>query len=190
MLNSLLGVFAITPVLIDNPITCPISANVPFADSPIVDYNGARFTLCGPNCVSKFQTGTAKVLATIVRSGRTVGEGLFDPVSKFRADNSRNFVSSSDYLGIRYYFDSKENKKIFDENPRNYATLPSRECLVDPVTGNALGNYDRAIAYADYSGVRYYFGEVSSQSTFAGNPAQYAASMTQYIQSPRSIKMR
>jgi YHS domain-containing protein len=189
MLSTLLCAVAVAPILTDNPITCPISGNVPLPDSPMVDYNGARFTLCGPNCVTKFMTGTAKVMATISRSGRVTGEFLFDPVSRFRAEKSRNFIEYSDYNGVRFTFDSKENKKAFDENPRLYGTWPVRECLTDAVTGRALKNYDAAIAYADYVGVRYYFGDVSSQASFMSKPSDFAPAVSNAIRLPQSIKM-
>ncbi|HRI44576.1 MAG TPA: hypothetical protein PLL78_06060 [Fimbriimonadaceae bacterium] len=188
MLNTIVCALTFAPAALvaDNPVVCPVSGLPPRQNAPMLDYAGIRFKYCSTGCRARFEEAPKRYFGM---AKNTVGTSLFDPVSHWRADTNRNMVSESDFGSVRFFFDSRENKIVFDANPRQYPGVPTKVCLTDPVTGQRLPYYDAAVSYADHMGVRYFFGSVSSQGTFLDNPAGYAAGVSQYVVTPPTFKM-
>ena len=151
---------------------CPVMGGPVAKNSSFVEYAGSKFSFCCPGCEGNFAKSPTKFIETQTKAGNTVGEFLFDPVSRVRLD-SLKAKASADFGGIRYPFASEESKKTFLANPNRYASVPSKEALYCPVGKEAVASYSKASDYVDHDGVRWYMCCAGCGGPFEKDPSKY-----------------
>jgi YHS domain-containing protein len=171
-------------------ITCPIMGGPVTKDSITTEYNGARFGYCCPGCKDGFEKNPKQALSAAAKNGSAVGVFLFDPVSHKRLDAAKAKGGFSDFQGIRYYFESKENKKAFDKSAKEAAATPAKEALFCPVSKETIESYAKASGYADYEGVRYYFCCAGCDAPFLKDPAKLAPNAADKVHVPAAISAK
>ena len=159
------------------PLSCPTMGGPIKVGQPVTDFD-AEF--------AKDPSGAIKKSA---KAGKTVGLSLFDPVSMKRIDSEKAKGGFSDYKGIRFYFDTEDEKATFDKEPKKFGALPKKEALFCPVMGNPVKSYAKASGYADYEGVRYYFCCAGCDVKFAAEPAKFAEVAKDHVQAPATMKV-
>ena len=169
------------------PIACPITGEPVVNGMKVTEYNGARFTYCCAGCDEQFEKNPQAALDKSIKSGKTVGEFLFDPISKKRIEPKKADGGSSDYHGLRFYFESKSNKAAFDKEPQKFGALPKKEALFCPVTKEAVSSYGKSVGYEDYQGVRYYFCCAGCDGPFSSDPGKYAPNAKSHVQTPKAM---
>lgn len=166
-LSAFLLVTAQTP-----SIVCPVMGESVGSKNQAFEYNGARFSVCCPQCAGTFEKNPIGVISKSKENKWVSGEFLFDPVSRTRI-NFKKTKGSSDFGSIRFYFSSTENKDIFDKNPKVYGTLPTKESAIDPFSQEKLTSYSKMTNYVDFEDVRVYYvlpaGKVISEDDLIGN---------------------
>ena len=167
-------------------LTCPIMGGAADFKGEYTEYNGARFYYCCPGCSGQFESKPSEFLKTAGEKGKLIGEFLFDPVSGMRIDSKKS-KASSDFKGIRFYFESVDNKATFDADPKKYGRLPAKEALRCPAMNKPIEAYSKASGYADYNGVRYYFCCAGCEKPFAADSEKLSAGAASYIQEPKAI---
>ncbi len=170
MLATLL--FAIG-LLEDKPLTCPISGEETVVTGPAMEYAGVKYTFCCPDCVATFKKEPVESIKPQVKAGSTVGEFLFDPIST-RKIVVKKAKATIDFEGVRYYFESEDNKTKFTKNSKRFANTPNKESLVCPVMGGTVASYSKAADYLDHEGVRYYMCCSGCKPKMEENPAKYS----------------
>ena len=85
MLTTVLFAMGLNSALLeDKPLSCPTTGETIEAPGPVVEYSGVKFTFCCPGCDDQFIKDPTKTLKANKKSGLTIGESLFDPVSQTR----------------------------------------------------------------------------------------------------------
>lgn len=160
---------------------CPIMGSPAKADGPAVEYAGAKYTFCCAGCDAKFAKEPVSALKSDDIKGKTVGVFLFDPVTGKRID-AKAAKASTEFNGLRYLFASTANKAEFDKDMKKYGTIPAKESLACPMTGEVVETYSKASAYMDSEGVRYYLCCAGCEAPFAkdmrGNAKKVAGKVT------------
>ena len=169
------------------PVTCPVMGGPIAKGQAVTEYNGVRFTYCCAGCDTEFAKDPSGILEKSAKAGKTVGVSLFDPVSMKRVDAEKAKGGFSDYKGVRFYFESADDKAAFDKEPKKYGVMPKKEALFCPVMKNAVASYAKASGYADYDGVRYYFCCAGCDTKFAAEPAKFAEVATEKVQKPATM---
>ena len=169
------------------PISCPMMGGPVAKGQPVTEYNGARFTYCCDGCDAEFVKDPSAAIKKMAKAGKTVGVSLFDPVSLKRVDSEKAKGGFSDYKGIRFYFESEDDKTAFDKEPKKFGAMPKKEALYCPVMGSPVKSYAKASGYADYDGVRYYFCCAGCDTKFAAEPAKFDESAKDKVQVPATI---
>jgi YHS domain-containing protein len=136
-------------------LVCPVMGEAADMAGPKVEYNGAVFAFCCSGCDTAFSGDPAKILASPKVKGKNAGLYLFDPVSRNRVE-AKAAKAFATYAGIVFPFESEANKAKFEKSPKDFGTLPKKEVLVCPVSGEKIESHHRAAAYRDVDGVRYY----------------------------------
>lgn len=168
------------------PINCPITLQPIVKGMAVTDYNGVRFTYCCPGCDSTFVKDPQAALDKAAKAGKTVGVFLFDPVSRKPIEAEKAKGGSSDYKGVRFYFDDSSEKAAFDKEPTRFGVLPKKEALYCPVSKEAVAGYAKASGYGDYAGTRYYFCCAGCDAPFDKEPAKYAPAAADKVQAPKA----
>lgn len=184
--TAFVAAMAMSPQL---PLSCPITGDPIVKTTKSVEYNGAKFQFCCPGCDQQFIKNPAAAIAKSANVGKTVGVFLFDPISKQAINPEKAMGGSSDFGGIRFFFESEADKKAFDASPEKFGILPKSEVLYCAVSAEQVQGYAKASGYADYQGVRYYFCCPSCDQPFAKNPAKYAAVPGAKVKSPSALPM-
>ncbi len=162
---------------------CPVMGGPAKAGGPAVEYAGSTYTFCCPMCDGKFAKDPAMALKSDDVKGKTVGVFLFDPVSGKRIE-AKDSKGSTEFNGLRYHFASVANKAKFDKDKKKYGTIPAKESLSCPVSGEAVDTYSKTSGYADSNGVRYYFCCGDCAAPFAKDSAKYTKSAAKNVKSP------
>jgi YHS domain-containing protein len=168
------------------PLVCPMMGSEIHADSPAVDYNGVRYQFCCAGCDSKFMANPTEALKAEMLKDKMVGVGLFDPVSGKRI-TEKKAKGSSDFAGVRFYFESEANKATFDAEPKKYGTAPKNEVMVCPVMGKKV-TYATADSYVDYNGVRYYACCGGCSPMLKQDASKFASGVAKSVQAPKAVK--
>jgi YHS domain-containing protein len=144
------------------PLVCPVMGDRVGPKSTAYEYNGAKFAVCCAGCTSKLFKQPLEVLTKANENKWVTGEFLFDPVTRtlLRTKKVKTF---SDFGGIRFYFDSEENKTTFDKSPKTYGTLPKKEVPLDVMTRQEIVVYSRMAGYFDLDGIRFYHSKGSDK---------------------------
>jgi len=120
-----------------------------------VDYNGIRFGFCCPGCDGKFEADPKAAMANADKKGWTIGESLFDVTTGLRVGVAAK-GGSTDYKGVRYYFQTADGLKAFKATPAKFAAMPTKDSLTCPVSKEKIGGYASAASFMDIDGARYY----------------------------------
>lgn len=166
------------------PTLCPVTFEPAVDSAKAVDWSGIRFTFCCGSCDATFAANPKVALEKAAKADKTIGVFMFDAVSKMSIDPAKAKGGYSDYKGVRYYFENKEEKASFDAEPKNFATLPKKEALYCPINKAKVASYGKASGYADYNGVRYYFCCAGCEKPFAEEPAKFAEIAKGFVSSP------
>jgi YHS domain-containing protein len=157
---------------------------------PRVDFAGVQFGFCGVNCIIAFERDPARNLRNLPGGDKPRGIYLFDPVSGARIDLHRQgAVDYRDIGGVRVFFETKANLKVYESSDKAFRLTAPRECLVDAVTRKPLATYSDAVGFSDFGGVRYYFSEVESLAKFKTSPRSYTPAVASFVGAPRSIRV-
>lgn len=138
-----------------------------------MEYAGAIFGTCCGGCDTPFIKDPKGLIAKAAKANKAIGAFEFDPVTGARIDSTKA-TAWSDHGAIRYFFNSAAEKKSFDANPAKYVGDVKQETSVCPVSGDPAPS-GKAVGFADYKGVRYYFCCGDCPAAFKANPAKYAA---------------
>ncbi len=169
-------------------LKCPVMGSAVAPNSPVVEYNGVKYSFCCGGCDVSFAKSPEAFLKTQRGAKNTVGVFLFDPVSRLRLDLDKA-KATADFGSIRYPFASDENKSVFLASPKKFATIPSKEALYCPVGKEAVPSYSKASDYVDHGGVRWYMCCAGCGGPFEKDPAKYLIAGTEkHIQSAKAIK--
>jgi YHS domain-containing protein len=168
MLSALL----LTVALQGSDLKCPVMAGAVAKDSNIVEYRGAAFTFCCAGCDTNFAKAPDKFMATQSKAGNTVGQFLFDPVSRRRVDPAKA-KDFTDFGGLRYAFESNDNLKVFLASTDKLSVAPKKEALYCPVGKEAIASASKAWGYADHDGVRWYLCCAGCEEPFLKNPTSF-----------------
>lgn len=136
---------------------CPVQGDEVDTKGASYEYAGSKFWMCCGGCPSAFSKTPDKFVAKLASDHKLGGLSIFDPVSHVKVDEKKAIGETSDYNGIRYRFNSTEDKKSFDLEPAKYAKVPEKESLTCPGSKEKMASASSAFAYEDYKGVRYYF---------------------------------
>src|SRR3989440_920379 len=166
------------------PITCSIMGGNADASGPGVDYKGVHYIFCCAMCPGAFAKNPEKAINADKNKGQTIGESLFDPISRARI-SEKDAKAISDYNGVRYLFASGDEKKTFDATPLQYTATPAKEALYCPIEKEAINGYASAGSYRDVNGVRYFFCCNGCPQKFDANPAQYTKIASAYVVDPK-----
>ena len=145
-----------------SPLVCPVMGDRVNARSAAYEYNGARFAVCCAGCTAKFFKQPLEVLTKANENKWVTGEFLFDPVTRTLL-RTKKLKAFSDFEGVRFYFDSAENKATFDKSPKTYGTLPKKEVPLDVVAKEEFLVYSRMAGYFDLDGIRFYHSKPSDK---------------------------
>jgi YHS domain-containing protein len=181
MIVTLLATLVITQA---KPLACPIMGGPGNTKGAYSDYNGVRVYYCCAGCDTKFEADPKKVSVDAAKKGMVWGASLFDPVSGNRLQPDKAIKETAEFNGVRFYFESAEDKAKFDADPKKYGTLPEKESLFCPVEKEAIANYGKAFRYVDYSGVRYYFCCGGCPEKFAANPTAFVDNAKDHVKAP------
>jgi YHS domain-containing protein len=187
-ITSIIATAAIGAAGLQSPTTlsCPITLQPVVKGSKITDWNGVRFTYCCPGCDSQFEKDPRAALEKAAKAGKAVGLFLFDPISKKPIDSAKAKGGFSDYKGVRYFFDSGDEKTAFDKEPSKFGALPTKEALFCPVSKERVETYAKASGYGDFEGVRYYYCCAGCETPFEKEPAKYAPAAKDYVRLPKA----
>lgn len=177
-------------MLIAGPdLICPIMGSKADMKGPMVEYAGATFAFCCPGCDSEFSKDPAKALASPKLKGKNAGLSLFDPVSRKRlaVDKAKAFVT---YQGIVFPFESEANKAKFDKDPKAFGTMPKKEVMTCPVSGEAIETYASSVGYFDVEGVRYYICCAGCLPAMEKDAAKHAATHAAKAAAPKAVKAK
>lgn len=139
-----------------NGLVCPVQGEEISTDGQSYEYAGAKFWTCCGGCPTAFKNSPAKFLAKMTTEKKVAGLSIFDPVSHIKVDPKKAIKETTDYNGIRYQFNTADDKKAFDLDPAKYAKLPEKESLTCPGSKEKMASASSAYGYADVNGVRYY----------------------------------
>lgn len=153
-------------------LKCPVMAGAVAKDTNFVEYRGASFGFCCAGCDTNFAKSPDKFLATQAKAGNTVGQALFDVVSRRRIDPAKS-TNHTDFGGIRYSFESKDNLMVFMASQEKLSVAPKKEALYCPVGKEKIASTSKAWGYADHDGVRWYLCCAGCEEPFLKNPASF-----------------
>lgn len=136
-----------------------------------VEYVGILFGTCCIGCNNPLLRDPKPLLVEAVKEKRTVGTFIYDPVTGLRI-NGAKAPEYMDYASIRYFFNSKEEKKAFDTNPGAYVSDIKSEAYFCPVSKHST-SWQNAAGFADYHSVRYFLADADSVKAFKADPAKY-----------------
>lgn len=168
------------------PIKCAVMHEAADLKIAKVDYNGARFSFCCGGCDGTFQKSPEKFLTKESLKGDVVGEFLFDPVSGKRIA-SKDAKAQADAGGLRYYFESPENKTAFEQQKAALAAMPKKEALYCAVMGHAVKDYASAGGFVDHEGVRYYVCCADCLGAMRKEPAKFASKATAQVKASKAV---
>lgn len=187
MLNTLIA-FAAVALGQGSALKCPVMGSAVAANSPVVEYNGARYQFCCGGCDTNFAKSPEAFLKTQRSAKNTVGVFVFDPVSRWSLDVDKA-KATVDFESIRYPFQSEENKAAFLASPKKFASVPAKEALYCPVGKEAVPSYSKASDYVDHNGVRWYMCCAGCGGPFEKDPAKYlVAGIDKHVQTAKAIK--
>lgn len=156
ILTTLLAAVAMVPATSgDGPIKCAVMHSPTNEKSVAIEYAGNKYPMCCGGCPAAFSKEPKKFIETAAKSGETIGETMFCPVSGEKLDWSK-VKASMDYKGMRYGFCCDSCKGTFEKDPAKYAKAPVKESLVCPGSGETIKAYSEAAGFVDNGGVRYY----------------------------------
>ncbi len=163
---------------------CPIMGSPTNDKSQALDYNGIRFRMCCAGCDGTFKTNAATIVGKLKADSKAIGEFMFDPMTG-KPISSKDSKGTSDYMGIRYFFASADDKAKFDKSPKSFASMPKKEilgCVVN--TADQLKSYADAGGYVDYNGTRMYVCCASCLTKLKADPAKYAKASESKAKAP------
>lgn len=171
-------------------LKCPVMGSAIAPNSPVVEYNGAKFAFCCGGCDANFAKSPESFLKTQRAAKNTVGVFLFDPVSRLRLDLDKA-KATADFESIRYPFATDQNKSAFLANPKKFATVPAKEALYCPVGKEEVPTYSKASDYVDHNGVRWYMCCAGCGGPFEKDPAKYlVAGIEKHIRPAQAISQK
>lgn len=162
--------------LLSEGTVCPIMANPVDANATHYLYGGLDFAFCCNGCDDAFAKDPQAAMAKASKTGKVYAEFMFDPVSHKRVLDVAKAAATVEYKGVRYRFNSVENKKKFEAKPSDFTAMPKNETLVCAVMGDAIQSIDAADSYVDYKGVRYYMCCGSCLAPMMKSPEKFAVS--------------
>ncbi len=187
MLNTIIAIAAVA-LGQGSALKCPVMGSAVATNSPVVEYNGAKYAFCCGGCDANFAKAPEAFLKTQRTAKNTVGVFLFDPVSRLRLDIDKA-KATADFDSIRYPFVSEVNKSAFLANPKKFASAPAKEALYCPVGKEAVPTYSKASDYVDHDGVRWYMCCAGCGGPFEKEPAKYlVAGIAKHMQIAKAIK--
>lgn len=156
------------------PLHCPATLEeITGAPAITMEYGGALYGTCCGGCDSPFLADPKGLIAKAVKANKTVGEFEYDAVTGTKID-SKKALASSDYKAIRYYFASTDEKKTFDASPAKFVSDVKSEAYFCPVMKHATAS-QKAGAFADFNGTRYYLCCGDCLKAFKAEPAKFAS---------------
>lgn len=141
----------------NSALVCPVQGEGVDTKGVSYEYAGAKFWMCCGGCPQAFSKTPEKFVAKMATDHKVAGLSIFDPVSHLKVDAKKAIKETSDYKGIRYQFNTADDKKAFDMEPAKYTAIPEKESLTCPGSKEKMASPSGAFAYEDYKGVRYYF---------------------------------
>ena len=174
----------------ETPLSCPVmpASNANFKGVK-VDYSGVRVAFCCGGCDATFSSNPGKFLNGKDTKGKVYGYSLFDPVTMMPVV-AEKAKGSTDYMGVRYYFLSEDNKAAFAKDMKKFGAMPKKESLFCPVSGEAIEGYAKAAGYADVDGTRFYLCCADCVPAFAKDPKGYAEKNKSKVTAPKAIKVK
>lgn len=165
------------------PLCCPATLEeVTGAPAISMEYNGAVFGTCCGGCDTPFKADPSGLITKAIKAKKTVGAFQYDPVSGVRIDGKKA-AAYSDYKSIRYFFASDDEKKSFDAAPAKFVADVKSDAYFCPVQKHGTAP-QKAGAFADYEGVRYFLCCGDCLKAFKADPAKFAANATQAVAKP------
>jgi YHS domain-containing protein len=153
--------------LIQSPsLVCPVTGAAVMDESPSTAISGIQFRFSDEKSRSAFLSDPQTKLEEARKKGWTVGMSFFDPTTrktailsrdgKIRAADLSSIEAFSTYKGIVFPFARARGKSSFDQEPGRFVKEPAKFTLWCPIMLKASASIERAIAYQDIEGVRYY----------------------------------
>jgi YHS domain-containing protein len=171
------------------PLSCAIMGSPVNAKATALDYAGVRYSFCCPGCDKAFAKDPKAAIKSPDVKGKTIGVSLFDPVSGLRIKPKKD-TPFSDFEGVRYHFESAENKKSFDSEPKKFAGAPEKEALYCAVMDHGVASYEAAGGYVDHEGVRYYICCAACMGKLKSDTAKYAAGASKAVKTPTTLAVK
>lgn len=172
-----------------NELVCPIMGEAANMAGPKVEYNGAMFAFCCGGCDSTFSKDPVAAFKNPKTKGKAIGMYLFDPVSRRRIE-SKEAKAFSTYEGIVFPFESAANKATFDKDAKKFGTMPKKDLLICPVTGEKIDTYASAASFYDVAGTRYYTCCAGCIGSLEKNSAKYAGNYAKQAAAPKAVKAK
>ncbi len=157
----------------ESKVTCPVMGGAIHKDAGSTIYKGILVRYCCGGCQEEFEAKPEEFFKQAEEKQAVVGVSLFDPISHKRV-TEEDAKATFDYNGVRWLFQSQENRAEFESSPELYAASPSRHSLTCPVMGSKMESPAQAEGYMDHKGVRWYFCCGGCDVSFASNPDHWA----------------
>jgi len=155
-------------------LICPVTGEDIETPFMVINYKGAKYDMCCGMCPSAFMKNPDKYLDPEKVKDKTVGVSYFDPVSGQHVNTEGKAPAGpSVYQGVAYYFESADDQKKFDGDPKTYTTVPDKEAIYCPVMKQEVPDIAHSGGYTDVDGVRYYIccGECAAE--LKADPKKY-----------------
>jgi YHS domain-containing protein len=154
--------------------TCPVTheeIDQPFA---VFNYKGAKYEMCCGMCPGPFSKDPEKYLDPTKLKDMTVAVSYFDPVSGMAVNTEGKAPAGpSTYNSVAYYFESADDQKTFDADPKKYTEVPAKEEIYCPVMKQEVPDLAHSGGYADVNGVRYYICCGQCAAMLKADPSKY-----------------
>jgi len=108
-------------VAADAGLSCPGTGNSVKsvnAKTAYSDYKNVRYYYCCPSCKPDFDANPEKSIKAY--PNKTLGVGLYDPVSKKKIAPNPSAKFKYDSKGVRYVFSSQRNLTAFKKDPAGF----------------------------------------------------------------------
>ena len=171
MISTLIASFVLNSAV---PMICPVAGDEIHDGAQHYVFNGLMTAICCAGCEVPLKADPAKVLSK--KRDALVAYSLFDPVSQLRVTEKKS-KAFADYNGVRYFFESEENKATFGKSAAKLTVFPAKEVAGKcAVRGEKIAMED-AVAFRDVNNIRYYFCCAGCVSKFDKEPATYTSKL-------------
>ncbi len=172
MISTLIASFVLSNAV---PMVCPVAGDEIHEGAQHFVFNGLMTAICCAGCEGPLKAEPTKLLSK--KGTNLVAYSLFDPVSRARVTEKKS-KAFADYNGVRYFFESNENKDAFLKQPSKLAAFTQNEVAGKcAVKGETIAMED-SVAFRDVNNTRYYFCCLGCVASFDKSPTTYTSKLT------------